>query len=155
MQSRRFRLPRALRFGLCLFTALLFPAAFAQVDELLAFGKPAVDVTGNILVSDGHIKFQNGQLTALDLIGNSFTVGKRQVHASVYRVTANENPALENGSRLCTSGPVTHVIFWKAGPKESAMAVFTGKERPAKIDEACTVYAFKDGGPVSVPTSGN
>lgn len=149
--SGRFSLPGILA---ALATLLFAPSAFAQVDEYRALGKPATAVTGDIITSDGHIQFKNGRRILLDLIGNNFTVDGKRINASAYRVTSTADPVLENGKRLCATGPVTYVVSWNTGRGTSAMGVFTGKEPPKTSAEACAVYTYKYVGPVSIPKGG-
>lgn len=133
---------------------LLAPAALAQVDEYKALDKPALDVTGDIITSDGHVQFKNGRRILFDLIGNKFNVGDKRIPASAYRVTSTVDPVLEHGNHLCQAGAATHIVFWNTGPGITAMGVFTGKEAPKTSAEACAIYTYKYIGPISVPKGG-
>jgi hypothetical protein len=120
-----------------------------------AYSKTAIAVTGNITFSPDRITFGNGGALPLAPAGAApdfVTVwGKR--NASLFRVTAPDDPILLNGKRLCGRSapqPVTFIVISRPPPAVAnleirAMDVFSGAEPPKGVDDPhyCGNYNFE------------
>ena len=119
--------------------------ALAQAEQLTAVSNTAMSITGDVSLDDFGIAFANGEQLAFSaLVGDMFTVGGEQVPASVYAVETPADPVLENGNRLCGSGPVTFVASWLApgGGSDVIVAVFDTQDAPASDADACATYTY-------------
>lgn len=135
----RFLLAGALLAAL----AGLSPAALA--DDYVAVSTTAMSITGDIAFDDFGVTFANGKsLSFSALTSDTFTVDGADIPASVYRVAKPADPKLENGNRLCGSGPVTYVVNWAAPGSDTGtvVAVFTGDDPPESSDEMCASYTY-------------
>jgi hypothetical protein len=80
----------------------------------------------------------------------------KPVNATLYRVTAPDDPLLLNGNRLCGGRgpqPATFVVVWKrpvgfkGDPDLRTMAAFSGSERPREAGgpNLCGTYNYEPG----------
>lgn len=131
---------------LALLAAALLAALPARADDYAAVSNTAMSITGDIAMDDFAITFANGKsLEFAELVADHFTVEGRDRPASVYRVAKPADPKLENGNRLCGSGPVTYVASWGVDGDDTAtiVAVFTGKEAPESDETMCASYTYE------------
>ena len=135
---------RFLRAALPLAAMLASPLP-ARADDYTAVSNTAMSITGDISMDDFAITFANGKsLEFAELTADHLTVDGEDRPASVYRVAKPADPKLENGNRLCGSGPVIYVASWGVDGDDTAtiVAVFTGGE-PASSDEMCASYTYE------------
>lgn len=135
----RFRVP----FAAALLAGLVLPAL---ADDYAAISNTAMSITGDISFDDFGITFANGKsLEFSELTADHLTVDGQDRPASVYRVAKPADPKLENGNRLCGSGPVTYVASWGIDGDDLAtvVAVFTGRDEPDSSEEMCASYTYE------------
>lgn len=137
-----------IRIGLLAMVVSAWPigvaSAYTDEDSYTAVSSTAMGVTGDIQFDDFGITFANGEtLKFSGLVDDHFSVDGEDVPASVYRVSRPRDPKLENGNRLCGSGPVTFIANWASGENGSVIAVFTGDEAPSSDDEMCASYTYE------------
>jgi hypothetical protein len=96
------------------------PALAASVSEQWkAASAAAISITGDITISANLIMFGNGTSLPLAAAGRvrDFTVDtEKPVIATLFRVTAPDNPVLPSGKRLCEGlppQPVTFIAVWR------------------------------------------
>lgn len=135
------------RLPLLLAAAMLsgLPTA-AAADDYAAVSTTAMAVTGDIGFDDFAITFANGKsLQFAELVADHFTVDGQDRPASVYSVAKPADPKLENGNRLCGSGPVTYVAAWGVDGDDlgTVVAVFTGKDAPESDASMCASYTYE------------
>lgn len=140
-----FSMTRRLRLA---FAAALFGGlpSSALADDYAAISNTAMSITGDIAFDDFSITFANGKsLEFAELVADHFTVDGEDRPASVYRVAKPADPKLQNGNRLCGSGPVTYVAAWGIDGDDLAtvVAVFTGEDEPQASDEMCASYTYE------------
>lgn len=110
-------------------------------------------VTGKVTLAPGQMTFQNGKTLALSRGGQMLFRGekkKKKVMADLYRVTPPDDPALENGNKLCGGKPAAYLIVWqseKVGKEVDprTMVVYSGpKFDPGSRDE-CARFVYDAG----------
>ena len=133
--------------ALCLLSILVTASsALAQgADRYKATSNTAMSITGDVLMDDFSITFENDEsLEFSDLVASRLRVDGRTVPASVYRVETLGDPELLNGNQLCGTGDVTYVANWAAGDGMTAIAVFTSEQPPKSSAEMCALYTYED-----------
>ena len=75
---------------------------------------------------------------------------QKKVMAELYRVTPPDDPALENGNKLCKGRPVAYLILWKpekvgdeADPR--ILAPFSGQKFTPGSPDDCGRYLYNAG----------
>ena len=147
--------------------ALALTALLAQLsawaasagEQWTAYSKTALSITGDVTLASDRITFGNGKSLPLapagDVAGFKGDDGK-PVNATLYRVTAPDDPLLLNGNRLCGGRgpqPATFVVVWKrpvgvkGDPDLRTMAAFSGSERPREAGgpNLCGTYNYEPG----------
>lgn len=116
--------------------------------------RTAQTITGRVTFIPSKITFQNGK--SLPLAGGGQMLFRpkpkeMKVMADLYRVTAPDDPVLENGNKLCKGKPIAYLIVWKSqkignetDPRTSAP--FSGQKLNAGSPDDCGQYAY-DAGP--------
>jgi hypothetical protein len=115
-----------------------WPASAAEQWQVV--GTTAMGTTGDVTFSPDRIAFGNGKALPLAAAGTvrDFEVHGKKVNATLYRVTAPDDPLLLNGNRLCGGRPpqpVTFIAVWKpaligADVDPRGIAAFSGNARP-------------------------
>jgi hypothetical protein len=130
-----------------------------------AYSMTAISITGDITFSPDRITFGNGKSLPLAAAGSvpgfKGDDGK-QVNATLFRVTAPDDPVLLSGQRLCGGHgpqPVIFIVAWtrerrfSADPDLRTMAAFSGSARPTGAGGPgfCGTYNYQ---PRGTPISG-
>ena len=126
-------------------TALLANAsawAAPASEPWKAYSMTAISITGDVTFAPDKITFGNGKSLPLAPAGSvpgfKGDDGK-QVNATLFRVTAPDDPVLLSGQRLCggqTPRPATFIVAWtrerrfSGDPDLRTMAAFSGGARP-------------------------
>jgi hypothetical protein len=125
---------------------------------------------GDVTFAPDRIAFANGKGLPLAPAGTvpDFEVYGKKLNATLYRVTAPDDPVLLQGTRLCGGHgpqPVTFIAVWTPAPIGSdvdprGMAAFSGSARPTVAGGVnfCGTYHYEAGrtqsataGPVHCP----
>ena len=136
------------------------PAFAASVSEQWkAASAMAISITGDITISADRIIFGNG--TSLPLVAagrvRDFTVDAgKPVIATLFRVTAPDNPVLPSGKRLCEGQPpqpVTFIAVWRPARLKGdvdlrTVAAFSGSKLPTGEGDPgfCGTYDYEPNG---------
>jgi hypothetical protein len=129
--------------------------AAAAGEQWTAYSKTAVAITGNITFSSDRVTFGDGKslpLAPAGAVPDFLTLwGKR--NASLFRVTAPDDPVLLHGARLCGNRPPQPVTFIAISilPPDvgtldlRAMDVFSGAEPPKGVEDThfCANFNFE------------
>jgi hypothetical protein len=134
-------------------------ARAASVNEQWkAASTTATSITGDITISANRITFGNGTSLPLAAAGRvpdfKIDVGK-PVSATLFRVTAPEDPVLLSGHRLCGGEPphpVTFIAVWRPAHVRGSVdlrtvAAFSGGEQPTRAGgpDFCGTYIYEPG----------
>ena len=144
--------------ALCLALSTLTTTAIAQTapapENWLPIGRATQTITGRVTFTPAEITFQNGKSLPLTRGGQMLFRPKpkeRRVMADLYRVTPPDDPALENGNKLCKGKPVAYLIVWKsenvgneADPR--TLAPLSGQKLNAGSPDDCGRYVYDAGG---------
>jgi hypothetical protein len=115
--------------------------------------RTAQAITGRVTLAPDKINFQNGSSLALATGGQMMfrpePKGKK-VMADLYRVTSPDDPALENGSKLCKGKPVAYLLVWKSEKAGNVtdprtLAPFSGKKFTPGSPDDCGRYVYDAG----------
>jgi hypothetical protein len=115
--------------------------------------REAQTITGRVTFTPDEITFQNGKSLSLAQGGQMLfrpEAKKKKVMADLYRITAHDDPVLENGNKLCKGKPVVYLIVWKSEPvgKEAdprTLAPFSGPTFSAGSPDDCGRYTYDVG----------
>jgi len=130
-----------------------------------AVSTTAMAITGDVTFSPDRITFGNGKSLPLATSGTmpQFGAAMGTVSATLYKVTAPDDPVLLHGSRLCggrAPQPVTFIAIWKPALVGSdvdprSMAAFSGSVRPTVAGGPgfCGTYTYEAGGPTPLPAN--
>ena len=110
-------------------------------------------VTGRVTFMPGEIAFQDGKSLLLARNGQMLfrpEPRKKAVAADLYKVIPPDDPALENGSKLCKSKPVAYLIVWKSEKSGKdvdprTLAPFSGQQLSAGSSDDCGRYLYYAG----------
>jgi hypothetical protein len=169
--KHRFRQNRLVTFR-ALLPALAAAALLAQScawaaqagEKWEAVSTTALAITGNVTFSPDRITFGNGKSLPLALAGTApnFDWSGTKT-ATLYRVTAPDDPVLLQGTRLCgghAPQPVTFIAVWKPALVGSdidprGMAAFSGSARPTVAGGPgfCGTYNYEAGGQTPPPAT--
>jgi hypothetical protein len=123
--------------------ALSFTTAASAAERITAYSNTALSITGDVTLGADRITFGNGKSVAVKKVAlgkedkwDPTTSGKAK--ADVYELTKPQDPKLLRGNRLCGSGPVRHVAFFKTDEKLTEMVVFQPKADPFGSDPAAS-----------------
>jgi len=141
-RSVKFLIPTAL-------LVLSLTTAASAAEKLPAYGKTALSITGDVMLSAEKITFGNGKSVAVKKIasgreGKWDPIASGTAKADVYELTKPEDPKLLRGNRLCGSGPVRYVAFFRTDDKLTEMVVFQPKADPfgSDPDRICATYTY-------------
>jgi hypothetical protein len=141
----------------CLALSSLTATATAQTETTpenwMPIGRPAQTTTGRVTFTPIEITFQNGKALPLAQGGQMLfrpEAKKKNVMADLYRVTSPDDPALENGNKLCKGKPVAYLIVWKSEPvgeeaDPRSLAPFSGPKFSAGSPDDCGRYTSDAG----------
>jgi hypothetical protein len=137
-------------FGL---TATATAQTGAIAEKWVATSRSAQTGTGHVIFTPGKITFQTGKSLSLAPAGQMLfrpEAKKKKVMADLYRVPSSDEPALENGNKLCKAKPVAYLIIWKSEKtgKETdprTLAFFSGPNFTAGSPDDCGHYAYDAG----------
>lgn len=131
----------------CLALALITPASAAE--KLLAYSNTAMSITGDVTLGADRITFGNGKSVAVRKVasgkeGQWDPIASGKAKADVYELTKPQDPKLLRGNRLCGSGPVRYLAFFKTGDGLTEMIVFNPKANPfgKDPDRVCATYTY-------------
>jgi len=114
-----------------------------------AYNNTAMAITGDVTLGADKITFGNGKSVAVRKIASGkegkwdpTTSGKTK--ADICELAKPQDPKLLRGNRLCGSGPVHYVAFFKTDEKLTEMVVFQPKADPLgnDPDRICATYAY-------------
>ena len=141
-------------FAFCGLTATAIAQTTPTPETWTPVGRMAQTITGRVTFSPSEITFQNGKSLPLARGGQMLLrpeAKMRKVMVDLYRVTSPDDPALENGNKLCKGKSVAYLIVWKsekvgneADPR--ALAPFSGPKISAGSPDDCGRYNY-DAGP--------
>jgi hypothetical protein len=155
--------PPALALALLLGVSGAWAAAAGEHWE--AVSTTAMAITGDVTFSPERITFGNGNSLPLATSGTmpEFGAATGAVNATLYKVTAPDDPALLHGNRLCGGRApqlVTFIAIWKPALVGSdidprSLAAFSGSVRPTAAGGPgfCGTYNYEAGGPAPLPAS--
>jgi hypothetical protein len=109
--------------------------------------------TGRVTFTQAEITFQNGKSLPLARGGQMLfrpEAKRRKVMADLYKVTSPDNPALQNGNKLCKGMPVVYLIVWKSEKVGNevdprTLAPFAGQKLNAGSPDDCGRYVYDAG----------
>jgi hypothetical protein len=109
--------------------------------------------TGRVTFTQAEIIFQNGKSLPLARGGQMLfrpEAKKRKVMADLYKVTSPDNPALQNGNKLCKDKPIAYLIVWKSQKLGNetdprTLAPFSGQRLNAGSPDDCGRYVYDAG----------
>ena len=129
-------------------------ARTASVNEQWkAASTTAISITGDITISANRITFGNGTSLPLAIAGRvpdfKIDAGK-PVSATLFRVTAPDDPVLLSGHRLCGGEPphpVWRPVHLRGSVDLRTIAAFSGGERPTRAGgpDFCGTYIYEPG----------
>ena len=79
--------------------------------------RTAQTITGRVTFTPSEITFQNGKSLPLVRGGQMLfrpEAKQKKVMAHLYRVTAPDDPVLQNGNKLCKGKSIAYLIVWKS-----------------------------------------
>ena len=140
-------------------TALAFAVpcvAASGAERWTATSNTASSITGNVTLEANRIVFSGGKFLPIAREKNiTFNDGMgNRVPASLYRVTAPDDPPLLRGNRICgqPGAKVTYLIIWHARPvmpgqpDGRAFAAYLGNTEPSPTaDGACGTFFYEIG----------
>jgi hypothetical protein len=136
---------------LLLSTILAFSLATAAsaAEKLPATSNTAMSITGDVTLSDSKLTFGNGKSVAVKKIasgkeGKWDPVASGTAKADVYEIMKPQDPKLLRGNRLCGSGPVRYIAFFRTAANLTEMVVFNPKADPFgnDPDRICATYTY-------------
>jgi hypothetical protein len=106
-----------------------------------------------VTFTQAEITFQNGKSLPLARGGQMLfrpEAKRRKVMADLYKVTSPDNPALQNGNKLCKGMPVVYLIVWKSEKVGNevdprTLAPFAGQKLNAGSPDDCGRYTYGAG----------
>ena len=108
-----------------------------------------MSITGDVTLAAGRITFGNGKSVAVRKIasgkeGQWGPVASGSAKADIYELIKPQDPKLLRGNRLCGSGPVRYLAFFKTDDKLTEMVVFQPKADPFGSDpyRICATYIY-------------
>ena len=124
-----------------------------------AYSMTAISITGDVTFAPDRITFGNGKSLPLAPAGSVPGLkgdDGKQVNATLFRVTAPDDPVLLSGQRLCggqTPRPATFIVAWtrerrfSADPDLRTMAAFSSSARPTGAGGPgfCGTYNYEPG----------
>jgi hypothetical protein len=129
--------------------ALSLASAASAASRLPAYSNTAMSITGDLTLGADRITFGNGKSVAVRKVasgkeGQWDPVASGTAKADIYELTKPRDPKLLRGNRLCGSGPVRYVAFFRTGDKLTEMVVFQPKTDPfgSDPDRVCATYTY-------------
>jgi hypothetical protein len=129
--------------------ALSLVTAASAATRLSATSNTAMSITGDVTLAAGRITFGNGKSVAVRKIasgkeGQWDAVASGTAKADVYELAKPQDPKLLRGNRLCGSGPVRYLAFFKTGDGLTEMVVFQPRADPfgSGPDRVCATYTY-------------
>ena len=126
----------------------LVTAAWAAT-RLSATSNTAMSITGDVTLGAGRITFGNGKSVAVKKVasgkeGQWDPIASGAAKADVYELAKPQDPKLLRGNRLCGSGPVRYLAFFKTGDVLTELVVFQPKADPfgSGPDRVCATYTY-------------
>jgi hypothetical protein len=128
---------------------LSLAATASATEKLPTYSNTALSITGDVTLGADRITFGNGKSVAVKKIasgkeGKWDPVASGKAKADVYELTKPEDAKLLRGNRLCGSGPVRYVAFFRTDDKLTEMVVFQPKADPfgSDPDRICATYTY-------------
>jgi hypothetical protein len=143
----------ALCFALSGLTATATAQTVPAPETWTAIGRVTQTITGRVTFTPSEITFQNGKSLPLTRGGQMLfrpEPKRKRVMADLYKVTSPDDPALENGNKLCKGKPVAYLIVWKSEKignetDPRTLAPFSGQKLSAGSPDDCGRYAYDAG----------
>jgi hypothetical protein len=115
--------------------------------------RTAQATTGRVTFTPAEITFQNGKSLLLARGGQMLfrpEAKQKKVMADLYKVTSPDDPALENGNKLCRGKSVAYLIVWKSEKVGNevdprTLAPFSGQKLNAGSPDNCGRYVYDAG----------
>jgi hypothetical protein len=148
----------AREMALCFALSGLAATAAAQTapapETWTPISHTAQAITGRVTFTPAEITFQNGRSLPLARGGQMLfrpEAKQKRVMADLYKVTSPDDPALENGNKLCKGKPIAYLIVWKSEKVGNetdprTLAPFSGQKLNAGSPDDCGRYTY-DAGP--------
>lgn len=131
------------------FLALSLVTAASAAEKFPAYSNTAMSITGDVTLGADRITFGNGKSVAVKKVasgkeGKWDPVASGKAKADIYELTKPQDPKLLRGNRLCGSGPVRYVAFFRTDDKLTEMVVFQPKADPFgnDPDRVCATYTY-------------
>ncbi len=116
----------------------------------------AMGITGDIVLSDGGIRFENGREITFEYVETQVKEGTEDSWLiepgepyDLFRITSTENPILLRGNRLCGDvAPTFMITLRRQAPMQGALhlrlAFFYTKEKPSSgsFGETCGSFSY-------------
>ena len=143
-----------LGFALSGLTATATAQTASAPENWMPITRTAQATTGRVTFTPAEITFQNGKSLPLARGGQMLfrpEAKQKKIMAELYKVTSPDDPALENGNKLCKGKPIAYLIVWKSekAGKEAdprTLAPFSGQKLNAGSPDDCGRYTY-DAGP--------
>ena len=115
--------------------ALSLVTSASAASRLTAYSNTALSITGDVTLGADRITFGNGKSVAVRKIatakdGRWDPVAPGTAKADVYELAKPQDPKLLRGNRLCGSGPVRYIAFFRTPDNLTEMVVFNPKADP-------------------------
>lgn len=125
----------------------------ATEETWIPINPVAKTITGRITFKPSEITFQNGKSLSLAQGGQMLfrpEPKQKKVMADLYKITPPDDPALENGNKLCKGKPVAYLVVWKSEKmgKEvdpRTLAPFSGPKLNSGSTDDCGRYVYDAG----------
>jgi hypothetical protein len=136
---------------LLLFTLLAFSlvTAASAAEKFPAYSNTAMSITGDVTLGADRITFGNGKSVAVKKVasgkeGKWDPIATGAAKADIYELAKPQDPKLLRGNKLCGSGPVRYIAFFKTGDGLTEMVVFQPKADPfgSDPDRVCATYTY-------------
>ena len=144
----------ALCFALSGLTATATAQTASAPETWTPISRTAQTITGHVTFTPTEITFQNGKSLLLTRGGQMLfrpEPKQKKVMTDLYKVASPDDPARENGNKLCKGKPIAYLIVWKsekvrneADPR--TLAPFSGQKLNAGSPDDCGRYTY-DAGP--------
>jgi hypothetical protein len=142
-----------LGFALSGLTATATAQTASAPENWMPITRTAQATTGRVTFTPAEITFQNGKSLLLARGGQMLfrpEAKQKKVMADLYKVTSPDDPALENGNKLCRGKSVAYLIVWKSEKVGNevdprTLAPFSGQKLNAGSPDDCGRYVYDAG----------
>lgn len=110
-----------------------------------AASSTAISITGDIIVTDTALQFEDGQRLAWvfeETRKGGWGPSGQQIDGAIYRVADPSDPTLIRGNTLC-GWPVTYIVLSPDAEDALIMNVFRGDAIPSNTEDGfCAMYYY-------------